>query len=302
MSASATETPLETAPPEAPEPWHQRLRHSGKFWMVVASLLFATMGMFVKLGSAYYSTGELVFYRCLIGFIAVGTVVVLGGGSLHSPVIGLHITRGVSGTVAMGLFFIAITHLPLGTAVTLNYTSPLFLALLTLFWLRQRVTWQTALAVVIGFSGVVLLLRPTFSQAMWGYGLAGLASGFLASVAYLSVRELSEAGETDARTVFYFSLIALLASGVWMLFGTVSPMSWKGAGILLGMGLCATAAQMAMTRAYRKGRPIVVVSFAYVTVLASSGYGIWFWDDRYPPTAWLAAALILASGVLSSRR
>lgn len=278
----------------------QRCWQSGPFWMLLAGLFFAVMGVFVKLGARHFSTAELVFYRCIIGFLVIFAVVGVRGQSLRTPVLGLQLSRGISGTVALMLYFYAIAHLPLATAVTLNYTSPLFLALFTAFWLKERVAPRLFAAIGVGFIGVALLLRPTLAAEQWLAGLLGLASGVLAGVAYLNVRRLGQAGEPEWRTVFYFSLIASLAAAGWMLTQPFSPITTGNIGLILGMGGCATAAQLAMTRAYRKGQSLVVASLAYVTVVFSSLFGYWIWDDQLPLPAIAGIVLIIGSGLLTS--
>ncbi|QNM94965.1 DMT family transporter [Chitinimonas koreensis] len=268
--------------------------------MLVASFLFACMGVFVKLGAGQFSPAELVFYRCFIGLLAVGGVVVLRGGSLASPVLGKQFTRAIAGTASLMLYFYAIVHLPLGTAVTLNYTSPLFLALLTTLWLRERPSPQLLGAVALGFVGAVLLLRPTFEREQWLAGLLGLGSGFGAGIAYLNVRMLGESGEPEWRTVFYFSLIATAAAGVWMVFDRFSPVTWRNVWLLIGMGGCATAAQLALTRAYSCGRTLAVASLAYTTVVGASLFGWLIWGDALSATSCLAMLLIVASGLITN--
>ncbi|WP_284196810.1 DMT family transporter [Chitinimonas prasina] len=278
------------------------LLHSGPFWMLVASVLFACMGVFVKLGAAHFSTAELVFYRCFVGFLVVGGVVLLRGGSLATPVLGKQFTRAIAGTISLMLYFYAIAHLPLATAVTLNYTSPLFLGLLTTLWLHERPSWQLFGGLLLGFAGTVILLQPTFERDQWLAGLLGLCSGLGAGIAYLNVRMLGEAGEPEWRTVFYFSLIATVAAGGWMLFDRFSPLTWSNIWIVLGMGACATLAQLAMTRAYSRGRTLVVASLAYATVLCSSLFGMLIWGDAHDLSSWLAMGLIVASGVVVTRK
>ncbi len=270
--------------------------------MVLASILFACMGVFVKLGATHFRTAELVFYRCFVGFLVVGLVVMWQGGTLRTPVLGKHLSRGIAGTIALMLYFYAIASLPLATAVTLNYTSPLFLALLTTVWLREGVSKRLLLAMLVGFGGVVLLLQPTLSRDQWFAGLMGLASGFGAAIAYMNVRMLGEAGEPESRTVFYFSLIATLMAAVWMIPGGLSPITWGNVWLLAGMGACATGAQLAMTRAYRKGHSLVVASLAYTTVLCASLFGMVLWNDPHPWTAWLAMGLIAFSGMYAAQR
>jgi drug/metabolite transporter (DMT)-like permease len=285
----------------AMSPLPKSLHQSGPFWMLVASFLFACMGAFVKLGSAYFSTAELVFYRCFVGLIVVGGVVVSRGGSLASPVLGKQLTRAIAGTISLMMYFYAIARLPLATAVTLNYTSPLFLALFTTLWLGERPSAKLLASIALGFAGVIVLLHPTFQREQWFAGLIGLASGFGAGIAYLNVRMLGEAGEPEWRTVFYFSLIATLAGAGWMLFDHFSPVTWRNIWIVAGMGACATGAQLAMTRAYRKGRTLVVASLAYTTVMGSSLFGLIIWGDQPGWQGWLAMVLIMASGIWTTR-
>jgi drug/metabolite transporter (DMT)-like permease len=99
--------------------------------------------------------------------------------------------------------------------------------------------------------------------------------------------------------VFYFSLIATLGSGAVMLFDTIHSITVRSFGILLGLALSATLAQIAMTRAYRVGRTLVVSSMAYSTIVFASLFGILLWDESLPATSWLGIILIIASGVLS---
>lgn len=270
-------------------------------WMLVAGLLFGLMGVFVKLGAPHFSHVELVFYRSLFGLLLVY-------GIMRSQRIGVatqhwraHLWRGVSGSVAMVLFFYCITVLPLATAITLNYTAPLFLTLFTMLVFKDKFHLPLTSAIALGFCGVVLLLQPTLEREQLLPGLLGLISGFLAGVAYLNVKQLAMIGEPDTRTVFHFSLIATLGSGIWMLFDTVHAITLPGLAILLGLGGSATLAQLAMTRAYRTGRTLVVGSLAYSTIVFASLFGMLLWNETLSLASWLGMAFIIASGVLSLR-
>ena len=191
-------------------------------WMLVAGLLFGCMGVFVKLGAAHFSYIELVFYRSFFGLLLVYGIMRQQRVSVATRYWRNHLWRGISGSVALALFFYCITVLPLATAVTLNYTAPLFLTLLTMLVFKDKFHLPLTIAIGMGFCGVVLLLQPTLQQDQLLPGLLGLISGFLAGVAYLNVKQLAMIGEPDARTVFYFSLTATLGSGIWILFGTMA--------------------------------------------------------------------------------
>jgi drug/metabolite transporter (DMT)-like permease len=273
----------------------------GSLWMLVAGVLFACMGVFVKLGAAHFSHVELVFYRSFFGLIFIYLIMRQQRVNVRTQYWRNHLWRGLSGTIALALFFYCITVLPLATAVTLNYTAPLFLTLLTMLVFKDKFHLSLTLSISLGFCGVVLLLHPTLQHEQLFTGLLGLISGFLAGVAYLNVKQLGNLGEPATRTVFYFSLIAALGSGVWMLFDSVHTVTPSSLLLLLGLGSTATLAQLAMTRAYLVGKTLVVGSLAYSTIVFASLFGMVLWHETLPLTSWLGMVCIIASGVLSLR-
>ncbi len=276
-------------------------KNKDSLWMLAAGFLFGCMGVFVKLGAAHFSYGELVFYRSFIGLLLVYLVMRSQRVSVATGHWRAHLWRGISGSVALGLYFYCITVLPLATAVTLNYTAPLFLTAFTMLVHKDKFHLPMTIAIALGFFGVVLLLHPTLAREQLLPGLLGLISGFLAGIAYLNVKQLGMLGEPAARTVFYFSLTATIGSGAWMLFSTVHAITPQGFAILLGVGGTATLAQIAMTHAYRVGRTLVVGSLAYSTIVFASLFGMLLWNEVFPLSGWLGMALIIAGGVLSLR-
>ena len=270
-------------------------------WMLAASLLFACMGVCVKLGATRFAAAELVFYRGFISCLLVYAYVRGAGLSLASRHWRVHVRRSLSGFVSLVLYFYAISLIPLATAVTLNYTSPLFVALLVARQRREKVRPAVFMAIAIGLLGVALLLQPTFSSEQTLGALFGLGSGIVASFAYVSVRRLGELGEPEWRTVFYFSLVASLGGLPWALASApVHRIEVGDALLLAGVGGFGAAAQLCMTRAYKQGRTVVAATLAYSTVIFASALGIWLWDERLPAIAWAGNALIVASGGLTS--
>ena len=276
--------------------------------MVAASLLFACMGVCVKLGSAQFSAAELVLARGAIALLIIYAYVRVAGLSLATPHWRTHLMRGLAGFVSLVMYFYAIGLIPLATAVTLNYTSPLFLALLLAFWLKERILPLLFAALAGGFVGVILLLQPSWNAGQLAGGLFGLGSGVIASVAYLNVRKLGDLGEPEWRTVLYFSLIAAIGGLPWALWTFAG--SWTGQPanaidargwlLLFGVGGFGALAQLCMTRAYKHGKTMVSASLAYSTVVFSSLFGMWLWDETLPVVALLGMALILASGIFAT--
>jgi S-adenosylmethionine uptake transporter len=209
------------------------------------------------------------------------------------------ISRGMVGFIALFAYFYAITLLPLATAVTLNYTSAIFLAIyLALAGMRLRAGILGAL--LVGLLGVALLLRPTLRADQLIGGLVGLGSGVLAGMAYFNVRELGARGEPEARTVFYFSLVSSVCGGIWLLFSELHAVDLHSGLLLLGVASFATVAQLAMTRAYTRGKTLMSAALAYSTVIFSSLFGALFWGEALDAAAWFAIGLIILSGIAAT--
>lgn len=274
-------------------------------WMLVAAALFALMGVLVKQASDHFSSAELVFYRSLFGLLAIWSMIALRRRQWLAPLatrhVRVHVWRGLAGFSALVLFFYAIARLPLATAVTLNYTAPLFLAALSAWWLHERHGRGLVGAVVLGFAGIVLLLRPQM-QGQDGLPVAaGLGSALLAAVAYVNVKQLGKLGEPEWRVVFYFTLLATLGGGAWMLaagFHRPRAQDWPW---LIGIGVTATLAQLALTRAYHRGRTLTVGALAYTTVGFSAVYGVVLFDEQLPLLAWIGMGVVALAGVLAVR-
>jgi drug/metabolite transporter (DMT)-like permease len=272
-------------------------------WMLAASLLFAAMGVCVKLAADAFSAAELVFYRGFVSLLLLGGFVAWQGHSLRTRHWRMHFWRGLSGFVSLAAYFYAITLIPLATAVTLNYTSPLFLALLLAFWRREAVSPELYLALAAGFAGIALLLQPTLSAEQWFGALLGLASGVISSIAYLNVRRLGELGEPEWRTVFYFALFATLGGlPSFLAAGPLHAIDGRGWLLLFGVGGFGTLAQLCMTAAYKRGNTLAAASLAYTTVIFSSLFGAALWQEFLPWQAWLGIALIVAGGVAATLR
>ena len=213
---------------------------SAPLLMICASFLFATMGVCVKLASAHYGTGEIVMYRGLVGVAGIALVARLRGIRLRTRVPGMHAWRSVVGVTALSLWFHAIGHLPLATAVTLNSMSSVWMALFLIGGAvvvgAQRVDPRLVALVLVGFGGVALVLHPTLGQDQAWPGLIGLASGMLSALAYLQVTTLGRVGEPELRVVFYFSCGGALAGVVMAVLSGLHPHTATGIALLVAIG------------------------------------------------------------------
>jgi len=277
-------------------------------WMLLASLFFASMGVCIKFASVHFNSFEIVCYRGVVGVIFLYAMTRLSGVSLRTRLPSMHLWRSVVGTVSLTGWFYAIGVLPLATAMTLNYMSSVWIATFLLGGAlllqgRNAPIRQQAplfLTVLAGFAGVALMLRPTLNEDQVFGALVGLFSGIFAALAYLQVAALSRAGEPESRTVFYFSIGAVLAGGLGMLFVGASPWYWPSALWLLPIGLLALFGQLCMTRAYASGATLVVANLQYSGIVFSGIFGIVFFADVLPLIGWLGMALIVISGIAAT--
>lgn len=269
--------------------------------MVAASLLFACMGVCVKLGVAQFAAAELVFWRGFIATLLLGCYILARRLPLATPHARTHVVRGLAGFLSLVMYFYAISLIPLAAAVTLSYTSPLFLAPLLVLWLKEPVRRGFYAVLAAGFVGVVFLLQPTLAREQWLGAAFGLGSGIISSIAYLNVRRLGELGEPEWRTVFYFSALSALGGLPWLpMANPFHAIDQRGWLLLLGVGGFGVLAQLCMTAAYKRGKTLVSASLAYSAVVFSSAFGILLWDESLPWSSWLGVALIIASGVLAT--
>ncbi len=282
-------------------------------WMLFATFTFAIMGVCVKLASETYTVAEILMYRGLVGVVFIYALILRQNGSLKTTYVWQHGWRCIVGTVAVWLWFYAISLLPLATAMTLNYMAPIWISGILFFsaWRigKRRFEWGLVSAIIASFIGVTLLLRPSIHDDQWLGGLIGLCSGALSALAYLQVRHLGQLGEPESRVVFYFSATGLLAGFLGCLFGPglheqpvsiLRAHSAYGITLLLSIGVFAAMAQMAMTRAYRLGNTLVTANLQYTGIVFSSLWGIVVWNDVLGIYGWLGIAIILISGLVAT--
>ena len=276
-------------------------------WMVLASFWFALMAVGIKYASNSFHTFELVFYRGLVSVVFMALVVRARGASLRTPVPMMHLWRSTVGVLALSSWFYAIAHLPLATAMTLNYMSGVWVAAFIvggalLYGAPQK---QGALlgTVLLGFAGVVMTLRPTIDHNQLFAGVVGLLSGMGAALAYLQVTALGRVGEPEERIVFYFSVGTALVGLAGILFTGLTPWAqvrWQDAAWVIPIGVLASLGQWCMTRAYRQGATLVVASMQYSGIVFASVFSLTLFGDHITPMGWLGIAVIVASGVLAT--
>ena len=203
--------------------------------------------------------------------------------------------RCAVGLTAMILYFTALGRIPIGQAVTLQYTAPLFVALLSGKVLAERVSTGIAFLVITAFAGIVLIVSPELGKVEPD-ALLALGSGFFAAFAYLYVRELRT---TDSPTsvVFWFAA-ASVAGSVVQAAPDLFSLDTKTLAALVGIGIGAGGGQVGITMAYQKANAAWVSAFSYLTVIVATFYGFTIFGETLSTADWIGGLLIVGSGVV----
>ncbi|AKG18973.1 hypothetical protein AAX09_05850 [Moraxella bovoculi] len=275
----------------------------GSFYMVLSSLAFALMLVFIKLSGQKFgmNTYELTFWRVSFALVLLGGSSWLKGRSFRTNYPKEHFWRSLAGSIALLMNFYVVLHLPLATASTLQNTSAIFLGLLSIIILRQKPSLMAWLSLILGFIGVVILLKPTTGGDTFAM-LIGLASGAISGYAYLQVRELSLLGEPAWRIVFYFSLLSTLTSGVLAWYFGFTPVTLASLPYIAGIGVTALAGQLLMTYAYQVGQKFVVAALNYLGVVFAMIFGVMWFGERLDAWALLGIVIIMVSGIISAKK
>ncbi|MDO9197624.1 DMT family transporter, partial [Rhodoferax sp.] len=270
-------------------------------WMVLGAFLFATMAVGIKIAAGSFNTFELVFYRGVVSVIFMGLVLRARGTPLRTPVPMMHAWRSLIGVLSLGSWFYAIAHLPLATAMTLNYMSGVWVAAFivggALMYGQAQRQGPLMATVLASFAGVVMMLRPTLDQNQLFAGLIGLLSGIGAALAYMQVTALGKIGEPEGRTVFYFSVGSAVAGLAGILFTGLTPwssVSWQAAAWLVPIGILASLGQWCMTRAYSRGSTLLVANLQYSGIVFAAFYSLLLFGDQIPLIGWAGMGVIVA--------
>jgi drug/metabolite transporter (DMT)-like permease len=272
----------------------------GASFILLSELFFVLMGTQVREISSQLSNEMIVFFRNLIGLqIIIPLVMQNGWNSLKSSKPHLHLLRGLAGVSAMYCFFYAIANLPLANAMILKMSAPLFIPLIAFIWLKEPPSWMIGLVVLLGFSGVTLIIKPDF-DALDRVAMIALAGGFFAAVAKSTVKQLTNT-DKPATVVFYFALTALTVSSLPALLNWQTPNTEQLLQLIL-LGVLASGGQFFMTRAYSFAPASQISHYSYSSILYASALGWLFWDEWMDSWAWFGAGLVVISGVLLIRR
>lgn len=273
-------------------------------WMLAAALCFTLLAAVIKVAAESFSVFEIIFYRSLFGIFVTYWMLQHLGISIKTSYPGLYLLRCAVGTLCICLGVYIIWVLPLGTAQTLTYTSPLFFAFFTVVsaWRhRKAVSWFLVAAIMVGFFGIVLILRPTVDPSEFTAMLVGVLVGITGAWADWMIRMLTEKGEPPYRIVFYFLTTGtIVGDTLTLMTGGFHAIDFYGLALILLIGLFGTLGQFTLTYAWKYGVPLINTLYQYSGVVFAVILGMFLFDDSFDWITILGIFIVCASGIAAS--
>jgi drug/metabolite transporter (DMT)-like permease len=273
-----------------------RLISSGVANMLLATFAFAVMNVFVKQLNAIPAM-EIVFFRCLVSavicFVGIARARVDWKGNNNA----LLIARGSFGTLALFMFFVTVQNIPLATAVTIAYLSPIFTTLIGIFLLGEHVRRLQWFFYAIAFAGV-LVIKGFDASVPTLFLVTGIVSAVCSAVAYNLVRRLKEQ-EHPLVVVLHFQLVGVIAGFVFALFNWVTPASaWEWFSLLM-CGLLTQVGQTCLTKSLQSERIATVSILNYTGLIYALAFGVLIFGEHYPAQTIVGIGLVVLGVVLS---
>ncbi len=269
---------------------------NGITYILVSTFCFSLVNVCVKY-LENIPTAEIVFFRSLVTFIITALLILRIGIPFWGNQIRWLLLRGAAGAVSLTLFFYTIKLMPIGTAVTIQFLSPIFTILLGIYFLGEKVKKLQWIFFILAFIGVIVV-KGFDPRISWIYLGMGILSAFFSGVAYNAIVKCKYT-EHPLTLVMYFPLVAIPITGIWCLFEWKTPNSEEWI-LLLIAGLLTQIAQVCMTKALHLGKSSVIIQFKYLGIIYALTYGFLFFNETYSITVIMGIILIVAGVVTNA--
>ncbi len=262
-------------------------------------LIMVLISALVKVLSEHYPVSQILFFRYVFAVIPlfVYMMLTLGISSMKTSRPGAHAIRSVSGVVSVSLFFYAIALIPMAEATMLAYASPIFITLLSIPVLSERIGPRRWLAVIAGFIGVVVITNPGSEIFSLGSFFA-IGSAMTAALVVVWLRLLSDTESPTTTSIIYNTLGALVFALWAWIAGWVSVDSGVHWMLLIAVGLCASVQQFCFAIAFKYGEASMLAPFEYLVLIFSGLTGYLFWSEVPAPSSIVGGAIIVLSGLI----
>lgn len=282
--------------------------------MLLSALISAFNGAIAKILSDDMSALEIVFFRNMIGVIIILYALRISPPKLSGGKIHLLFMRGFLGFVAMILFFYTITVIPLGEAITLNKTSPLFVSILAFYLLGEHLSKKAILALLIGFLGIILITKP-FGVAITYEHFLGILGGFFAAAAYATIKKIKDIYDSHIIVLSFVGIGTLIPAILFLIAPYIdAPQSLSflfkefvlpasiSLWLLIGfMAIISILSQWLLTKAYSESKASIIGVISYTNIPFAIGFG-YMLGDKFPDfLVFCGIGLIVLGGILVSK-
>jgi drug/metabolite transporter (DMT)-like permease len=262
-------------------------------------LIMVLISALVKVLAENYPVSQILFFRYVFAVIPLFVYMMLTQGisSMKTSRPGAHAVRSISGVVSISLFFYAIALIPLAEATMLGYASPIFITLLSIFVLSERIGPRRWFAVIAGFIGVIVITRP--GSEIFSIGsLFAIGSAMTAALVVVWLRLLSDTENPITTSIIYNTLgAAVFAVWAWIV-GWMSVDSGLHWILLIAVGLCASVQQFCFAIAFKYGEASMLAPFEYLILIFSGLTGYLFWSEVPAPSSIIGGVIIVLSGLI----
>ncbi|MER8672156.1 DMT family transporter [Mesorhizobium sp. M0644] len=258
--------------------------------------IFCVVDAMIKWLSADYSIAQIIFFRAVLGLVPTLAMLLRRPGlsSLKTQRVGAHLLRGLVSLVGTFGACWAFAVMPLGAAYAIGFAAPMFITAMSVPILNESVGLKRWLAVLVGFAGVLIMIRPGVNGAFGGGVIAFVATGAYA-LSMVLVRLYSRT-ESNVAIIFYGNIVVIAATGVQMPFVWITP-GWSDGGLLVLVGLLGGVGTLMLAQAYRMATPSIVVPFEYTGMIWGIALGFFIWGDIPDLRALVGSLVVIGSGL-----
>jgi drug/metabolite transporter (DMT)-like permease len=278
----------------------QNLR-AAVLWILVSCCFFAGMWSAIRVASATMHPFELVFWRNSLGLLFLLPFLLWQGdrGWLRTSRPFVHMRRAASGMIATLATFYAVVHAPMATAISISYAAPLFATIAAVLFFGETIRIRRISALIIGFAGILIVLRPGAIPMS-----AGIAAAMIASVAtafsIISVKQLTNS--EDQRTIVFYSFALMLLPSLIIAWPYLHWPQGKGWLLILPIGLLAVLGQSTLVRAYSLAETSALLPYDFVRFILVVAIGIIWFGERFDVFTLLGGSIILVSTLYLAHR
>lgn len=270
----------------------------GGLYMLAAVLAFSINDAMAKWLAAVIPVHEILFFRSAFALLPILVLVWRAGGwrAVKTNRPWLHFARGAVGVTAMWFFYFSFANMNLADAKAILYSAPLFLTVLSIFFLSEKVGWFRWTAVAVGFTGVLLVVDPSGASLIRVGALAAVAGAILYAIAVVAIRHLSVT-DSAVSISFYFTVLGTIVGlGLVLIFGWVQPTPvqfW----LLVAVGITGGLGQYFMTLAFHVGEASAVAPLDYTSMAFAILLGYVIWGEVPTVQAFIGIALVVGAGL-----